>query len=161
MTARLQGRDEIIIDVPPDQVWSLIADSTLLARWGPPVTAVQLVEPIAGPERVGSRRRVDARFNGKDGHFVEIGTEHVKGRRIAYVIEQDTFGLGRVMTEPGFALDIEPAGPGRSRVTFSFFHHPKGVLGQVMNVLVVLRRQRRNRRVALASLKQVAEAGRL
>lgn len=161
MTARLQGRDEIIIDVPPNQVWSLIADSTLLARWGPPVTAVQLVEPIAGPERVGSRRRVDARFNGKDGYFVEIRTEHVEGKRIAYVIEQDTFGLGRVMIEPGFALDIEPAGPGRSRVTFSFFHHPKGVLGHVMNVLVVLRQQRRNRRAALASLKQVAEAGRL
>ena len=67
---------------------------------------MQLVEPITGPERVGSRRRVDARFNGKDGHFVEICTEHVEGRRIAYVIEQDTFGLGRVMTEPGFALDI-------------------------------------------------------
>jgi uncharacterized protein YndB with AHSA1/START domain len=107
MTARLQGRDEIIIDVPADHVWSLIADSTLLASWGPPVTAVQLVEPVAGPERVGSRRRVDARFN----HFAEIRTEHVEGRRVAYVIEQDTFGLGRVMTEPGFALDIEPAGP--------------------------------------------------
>jgi uncharacterized protein YndB with AHSA1/START domain len=160
MTARLQGRDEIIIDVPPDQIWSLIADSTLLARWGPPVTAVQLVEPAAKPERVGSRRRVDARFNGKDGHFVEVRTEHVEGKRIAYVIEQDTFGLGRVMTEPGFALDIEPAGPGHSRVTFSFFHHPKGVLGHVMNVLVVLRQQRRNRRAALASLKRVAEAGR-
>ncbi len=30
-----------------------------------------------------------------------------------------------------------------------------------MNVLVVLRRQRRNRRAALASLKHVAEDGRL
>ena len=63
------------------------------------------------------------------------------------------------MTEPGFALDIEPARSGRCRVVFSFFHHPKGVFGYVMNVLVVLRRQRRNRPTALASLKQVAEAG--
>ena len=122
-----------------------------------------------GPTRRTHRRTRTGRlaqaggrtFNGRDSYFVEIRTEHVEGRRIAYVIEQDTFGLGRVMTEPGFALDIEPAGPGRSRVTFSFFHHPKGVLGHVMNVLVVLRQQRRNRRAALASLKQVAEAGRL
>jgi len=38
-------------------------------------------------------------------------------------------------------------------------HNPKGVFGHVMNVLVVLRQQRRNRRAALASLKRVAEAG--
>jgi len=100
----------IIIDVPRDRVWPLIADSTLLPRWGPPVRAVTLVEPATVPERVGSRRRVEAGFDGKDGRFVEVRTEHVEGTRVAYV-ERDTFGLGRVMTEPGFALDIEAAGP--------------------------------------------------
>jgi len=160
MTAKLQGRDEITIAQPAGRVWPLIADSTLLSLWGPPVNAVELIQPTAGPEGLGSRRRVDARFGGKDGHFIEVRTEHVEGRRVAYLIEEETFGLGRVMTQPGFALEIEPAGPGRCRVTFSFFHNPKGLFGSAMNVLVVLRQQRRNRRAALASLKQVAEDGR-
>ena len=64
------------------------------------------------------------------------------------------------MTEPGFALEIEPAGPGRHRVILSFFHHPTGLLGQVMKIMVILRLQRHNRRAALASLKLVAEVGR-
>jgi hypothetical protein len=63
------------------------------------------------------------------------------------------------MTAPGFSLDLEPAGPDHSRVVFSFFHNPKGLLGHVLNALVIRRQQRRNRLAALASLKKVAEQG--
>ncbi len=42
MAARLQGRDEIITARPSERVRPLTADSTLLPRWGPPVSAVEL-----------------------------------------------------------------------------------------------------------------------
>jgi hypothetical protein len=38
-------------------------------------------------------------------------------------------------------------------VTWSFFHDTHGLLGQLMNRVVILRRQRVNRLRALASLK--------
>ena len=159
MATKLQGQDEIVIGRTPERVWPLVADSTLLPLWGPPVTGVELIAPNGRSEGLGSRRRVDALFNGRNGHFVEVRTEHVEGRRVAYTIEQDTFGLSRVMTEAGFALELQPEGDGHCRVIFSFVHNPKGLFGQLMNRLVILRQQRRNRLAALASLKHVAEEG--
>jgi hypothetical protein len=157
MTAKLQGQDEIIVEAPVERVWPLIADSTLLPDWGPPVRKVEVIGQSDQPEGLGSPRRVEAEFNGKMGYFVERRTQHVQGRKIAYLIEEENFGLFRAMTEPGFSIEIESAGPDKTRVIWSFFHNPKGLLGHILNVLVILRQQRRNRLAALASLKLHAE----
>lgn len=153
--ARLQGRDEIVVDAPIERMWTLISDSTLLPEWGPPVRSVEILGPRE--EALGARRRIHAEFDGKRGEFVERRNVHEPGRKIGYVIEEETFGLFRVMTEPGFTLELEPVQDGRTRVVFSFFHDPKGILGRVLNRLVILRQQRKNRLAALASLKQRGE----
>lgn len=106
---------------------------------------------------MGARRRVDAEFDGKPGHFVEVRTEHAEGRKIAYLIEEETFGLFKVMSSPGFSLELEPVGENATRVVFSFFHEPKGVIGALLNVLVIRRAQRKNRLAAPASLKATGE----
>jgi carbon monoxide dehydrogenase subunit G len=159
VTAKLQGKDEIIIDAPLERVWRLIGDSTELVNWGPPVRKVEVLGPSGRAEGLNSRRRVDADFDGKAGFFVERRTDHVDGRRIEYLIEEESFGIFRVMSEPGFAMEIEEAGPGRTRVVWSFFHNTKGVLGALLNPFVILRQQRRNRLAALQALKSYAEGG--
>ena len=153
----LQGRDEIIVAAPVTKIWSLISDSFRLPEWGPPVRSVDVLGEFRDPERLGSRRRVHAEFDGKRGHFVEVRTEHEEGRKIAYLIEEETFGLFKVMSRPGFSLEIEPAGKDATRVVFSFFHEPKGLLGSLLNVLVIRRAQRKNRLAALVSLKERGE----
>ncbi len=157
MTSKLQGQDEIIVEAPVERLWPLIADSTLLPDWGPPVKKVVIIGQSDQPESLGSRRRIEAELNGKKGYFVERRTQHIQGRKIAYLIEEESFGLFRVMTEPGFSLEIVSVGPSKTRVVFSFLHNPKGLLGHILNMLVILRQQRRNRLAALASLKQYAE----
>lgn len=153
--ARLQGRDEIVVDAPIDRVWTLIHDSTLLPEWGPPVRQVEVLGDRE--ETLGSRRRIHAEFDGKRGQFVERRNVHEPGRKIGYVIEEETFGLFKVMTEPGFTLELEAVEGGRTRVVFAFFHEPRGILGRVLNRLVILRQQRKNRLAALASLKRRGE----
>jgi uncharacterized protein YndB with AHSA1/START domain len=154
--AALQGRDEVVVDAPPDILWRLIADSTEFPTWGPPVTHVEILNPNGGTEAHGATRKVHARFGRKAGHFVEHRVEHVPGRRVAYLIDEDTFGLSRVMTRPGFALELDPMPSGRTRVEFSFFHDRRGVTGYLLNPVIKLR-QRHNRREALGSLKGRAE----
>ena len=56
-------------------------------------------------------------------------------------------------------MQLEPLGPGQTRLTWSFFHQPRGILGRAMNRLVILRQQRSNRLQALASFKAYAETG--
>jgi hypothetical protein len=157
LPAPVQGADSTIIEKSAAELWPLIADSTQLTRWGPPVVSVKV---LGEPEGVGSRRTVEARFGRKAGRFTERRIIHDEHRHsMAFVIEADTFGLGKLLTNIGSLMQLEPLGPGRTRLTWSFFHQPRGVIGRVMNRLVILRQQRTNRLKALASIKAYAETG--
>jgi hypothetical protein len=157
MIIQVQGQDEIIVNAPVEKIWPLISDSKRLLDWGPPVRGVQVMGMSGQPEGLGSYRRVDAEFNGQRGHFIERRIEHIEGKKMAVQIEEENFGIFRMITDVGSSLEIKPVGPNKTRVIFSFFHRPKGIVGQIMNRLVILRQQRRNRLAALASLKQYAE----
>ncbi len=158
MSAKLQGQDDIIIDAPAGLLWSLIVDSKRLLDWGPPVTGVELIDPVDEPENVGSYRRVDAELNGKTGHFIERRIEQIEGKRMRFVMEDETFGLASLLKDVGSAMEVEALEPGKSRIIFSFYHTPKGIIGHIMNHLVILKQQRPNRLAALKSLKAYAES---
>ena len=111
----------------------------------------------ANAEQVGTARKVQAEFDGKAGYFLEHRVEHVDGRKIAYLIDEESFGLSQVLSRPGFSLELDPKGDQTTRVIFSFFHDPKGLKGRILNPLIK-RQQRRNRLGALASLRRRAEA---
>lgn len=151
----LQERDVIDVDAPANLIWPLIADSRELPSWGPPVQSVNVMGDADESERVGIRRRVEARFGKKAGYFLEHRVQETPGRMIAYVIDEDDFGLARLMSRPGFSLELERLGVRKTRVVFSFFHDPHGI-GRVLNPFIKVQ-QRRNRVAALASLKREAE----
>lgn len=154
--SRLQGRDDIVVDAPIPILWQLIADSHELPNWGPPVRSVEVITDDAEAEKLGSARKIHAEFGRKSGSIVEHRVEHVEGRKIGYLIDEDTFGLDRILLRMGFSLELDPTEDQATRVTFSFFHDPKGFKGLVMNPVIKLQ-QRRNRLAALRSLKRYAE----
>ena len=41
LPAPVQGTDSITIEKPAVELWPLIADSTQLTKWGPPVVSVE------------------------------------------------------------------------------------------------------------------------
>jgi hypothetical protein len=124
--SRLQGRDDIVVDAPAVILWDLIADSRRLPSWGPPVTGVEVLTNEGAPERLGTARRVHARFGRRSGWFLEHRVEHVQGRRVAYLIDEESFGLSRLISRPGFSLELIPLADGGTRVVFCFFHDPPG-----------------------------------
>lgn len=157
MIIQVQGQDETIVDAPVETIWPLISDSKRLLDWGPPVRGITVMGPLGQTEGLGSYRRVDAEFDGQRGYFIEKRIEHIEGKKMAVHIEEENFGIFRMITDVGSSLELEAVGPNKTRVIFSFFHRPKGVVGHIMNRLVILRQQRWNRLAALASLKQYAE----
>lgn len=65
-TPKIQGQDEIIINVPVSVVWPLIKDSKRLEDWGPLVQKIDVyLAPGQTEEGVGSMRKVFARFSEK------------------------------------------------------------------------------------------------
>ena len=157
LPAPVQGTDSITIEKPAVELWPLIADSTQLTKWGPPVVSVEVLDE---PEQEGSRRTVEAKFGRKEGRFTERRIIHDEDDyAMAFVIEADTFGLGKMLTNIGSLMQLSPIDSGRTRLTWSFFHQPRGGLARVMNRLVILRQQRTNRLRALESFKAYAETG--
>jgi len=153
----VQGRDSITVERPAAELWPLIADSTQLTQWGAPVKAVEVLDH---PETVGSRRRIEATFGKKTGTFRERRIIH-DGEHLAmaFVIEEDSFGIGKLLTNVGSLMELRPVTQSRTALVWSFFHQPRGVLGRVINRLVILRQQRHNRLRALESFKAFAERG--
>lgn len=124
-TSHIQGQDAVVIDAPQEYLWILISNSLELCNWGPPVRRVRVLTDD-GHETTGTWRRVDAEFDGKEEHFLERRIEHIEGRKMAVLIEEETFGLFKLLSEVGSSLEIEPLGTGQTRVIFTFFHNTKG-----------------------------------
>ena len=70
---------------------------------------------------------------------------------MGFVIEADTLGRSKMLTSIGSLMKLDQIDSGRTRLTSTFFHRPRGALAWVINRLVILRKQRRNRLMALAS----------
>jgi hypothetical protein len=100
-------------------------------------------------------RKVHADFRRKSGYFLEHRVEHLPGRKVAYLIDEDSFGLARVLSRPGFSLELRSHDDNATRVILSFLHDTKG-MGRILNPLIKWQ-QRRNRMLALRSLKACAE----
>jgi hypothetical protein len=154
--SRLQGRDDIVVHAPAWILWQLISDSRELPNWGPPVVSVEVLTNSADSEKVGAIRKVRAEFGRKSGYFLEHRVEHVDGRKVAYLIDEEDFGLFDLLSRPGFSLEVDPMGDQATRVIFSFFHDSRGLKGRMMNPIIKLQ-QHRNRLTTLRSLKRFAE----
>src|SRR5438445_13281300 len=106
----LQGRDDIVVHAAARILWQLISDSHELPNWGAPVKSVEVMTDAADAETLGTARKVHAEFGRKSGYFLEHRVEHVDGRKIAYLIDEDNFGISRLLSRPGFSLELEPKG---------------------------------------------------
>jgi hypothetical protein len=52
---------------------------------------------------------------------------------MAFVIESETFGLFRFVKIVGSLMELEPTAPGRTRVTWTFFHDTRGPISSAVN----------------------------
>ncbi len=157
-TPRIQGQGTIIINAPVSVVWPLIRDSKRLEDWGPPVQKVEVyLSPGQTEEGVGSQRKVYAKFNEKrQGWYQEIRTEHVEGRKITFLIFEDSFGMAKILEDVGGSMEVVSEGTDKTKFIFTFYHRTKGFLGWLMNPMIKMD-QRKNRSKALAAIKQYAE----
>jgi uncharacterized protein YndB with AHSA1/START domain len=156
---RVDGEKQIersvIVDATPDAVWAVLADSRLLPRWAPVVDEVTAC--AAGGEAVGGVRHCTARLAGRTGRMVERCVELVPRRRIAYVVDEESFGMRRMFDHYGFALDLEPGPEGGTRVVLQTHYSPRNALYAVINATVMRRRFAAACEDLLAGLKSFTE----
>jgi len=113
MTPNVQGSDEIVVNAPPEAIWHILTDTTRLPEWAP------MVKQTNGTaESLGAVRQCEVEFDRRPGKVTERCSKFRPHERIAWVMEQDSFGFGRMFAafagarhEPLHDEAQEPAHP--------------------------------------------------
>jgi uncharacterized protein YndB with AHSA1/START domain len=138
----VDGQKQIVrsttIDALPDAVWEVLGDSRLLPDWVPAVDEV--TECSLEGEAVGEVRHCDVNLAGKSGRMVERCVEFAPMTRIAYVVEDESFGMRRMFEHYGFALNLEPGAPGKTLVTLETHYTPRNPIYRLLNRLLMRRK---------------------
>jgi uncharacterized protein YndB with AHSA1/START domain len=99
--AEVRIEDAVLIDAPADQIWAAIKDPAAHAAWHPFVTS------ISGEHRLGAIRSCSVVIGAKAGETTEKCVEEVDEEAIAWTIEEDSSGFGRMVSNwrSGFRLE--------------------------------------------------------
>lgn len=114
-------QDAITVAAPPEEVWPLLSDYSLFARWMPDVLDVQ---------RSDDGRRSRWRISGPAGvpiRFEAVETAREEGRRLAWKTLE-----GQLVAHSG-ALSVTPEDAGGSRIQVQLSYNPVfGAVGHVV-----------------------------
>jgi hypothetical protein len=119
-----------------EAIWAIMADSTQLPRWAPPVQGVERCD--GGGERVGSVRVCRASLGGRVGTIVERVTDLKRMSYITYAVDEDTFGMTKMFANYGFRLSLARQGR-HTRITIESFYSPRTFIIAAMNALFMRR----------------------
>jgi uncharacterized protein YndB with AHSA1/START domain len=130
MQGTKQIEREVVIHAPVQLVWGVLADATLLPKWVPAVQEVGACS-LQG-EGVGTVRSCDAELSGRSGVMVERCVEFTPMSRVAYVVEEETFGMRNMFDHYGFAINVAAVDPSRTRVTLETHYTPRNWMYTLM-----------------------------
>ena len=137
MEGKKQIERSILINAPTDAVWRVLADSRLLPEWVPAVDEV--TECSSEGEAVGEVRHCNANLAGKSGRMVERCIEFTPMTRIAYVIDEETFGMRKMFDHYGFAISLQPRGSEKTNITLETHYTPRNPMYGLLNKLMMRR----------------------
>lgn len=156
----LQGQkqlnESIEIAASPSAIWEILSDSRLLPHWVPAVEEVTSCS-LDG-EGVGATRSCSANLAGTSGRMVERCVEFVPMTRLAYLVDDESFGMRRMFDHYGFALNLVDLGQECTRVTIETHYTPRNPVFAAMNAAVLRRRFRGVAREILDGLRTFADA---
>jgi uncharacterized protein YndB with AHSA1/START domain len=155
MDGKRQIERSTSIDAQPEAVWEILVDSQLLPDWVPAVDEV--IECSSG-EAIGEIRHCNVKLGGKSGRMVERCVELVPKTRIAYVVDDESFGMRRMFEHYGFAINLEPLAPGTTRVILETHYTPRNATYGLLNRLVMRRKFEQVCEQIVGGLKDFAES---
>jgi uncharacterized protein YndB with AHSA1/START domain len=126
------------IDASPEAVWAVLSDSRLLPDWVPAVDEVTACS-VEG-QAVGEVRHCNVTLAGKSGRMVERCVEFAPLTRIAYVVDEESFGMRRMFEHYGFAINLEPMASGKTLVILETHYTPRNPIYGLVNRLLMRRK---------------------
>ncbi len=147
-----QGMSEIEIKARPEQVWSILEDSTHLSQWAP------MVKSTTGKtERVGSVRSCEVEWEGRKDHVVERCIEAIPNKKIIWEMEQGM--MRKMFSKIQFGFTMEPTDSTATMVRLEFLYEPRNILARIMYTFMMRRKLEGLRQSFLENLKGLIEKG--
>src|SRR2546429_2171251 len=160
VTMRMQGRKQLerdtTVNAPVQAVYELFMDNAELASWAPAVDAVTDIHGGDGTG-LGATRTCAVTMNGKKGTMVERCVEAVPETRASFLVVDDSFGFGKMLTGYGFTAHFTPAASEQTTVRIETFYTPANPAAAALNRLVMRRKFRSVVDELLAGLRAHAE----
>lgn len=155
MPGKTQVQCQTTIVVPVEQVWDIVQDSTLLPQWMPNVhhTVITTTQSKA----IGEIRQCDVSLSGKTGQLVEQCVEFTPLQKISFKVQHDSFGFSRLISDLSYAMLLETNGPHQTQVRLEYYYQYKGLMGRVVNALIIKPQWNPLCLAMLDGLKQFAE----
>jgi uncharacterized protein YndB with AHSA1/START domain len=144
--------DELRLDAPIDVVWQAIEDPAAHPRWHP------FVRAIGGGHELHDVRSCSVQVGKKEGSTKERCVEREERARIAWAIEEDSTGFGRMVSgwRAGFSLAERE---GATIVTAHSTFRPNNVLVRAM-LPVIRRKFHQSQQAILRGLREAVEGDR-
>jgi len=152
-----QIEQSVDIDASIDTIWEVLSDSRLLPQWVPAVDEVTSCS-LDG-EGVGATRSCAANLGGKSGTMVERCVEYTPMTRLAYLVDDETFGMRKMFDDYGFSLNLTALDAERTRVTIETHYTPRNPAYAAMNAMFMRRQFRNVCRDIVNGLKAFTETG--
>jgi len=151
MNWTLQGSDEVVVHAPVERIWALLEDGRRLPEWMP------IVKSTTGEvEVLDAERTCEVEFQGKRGSVTERCVEHDPYVRIAWRLVDDSLGFGRLLDDFGFSFTLEPLADSSTRVRNDTYYRPRSLFARFLSMLVMRRKFRGIRLVALTNLRRLS-----
>jgi uncharacterized protein YndB with AHSA1/START domain len=155
MSGRTQVQCETVIAAPVEEVWAIVQDSTLLPQWMPNVH--QTVITTAKSKAVGEIRQCTVNLSGRSGQLVEQCVEFTPLQKISFKVQRDSFGFSRLISDLSYAMLLEANGLANTQVRLEYYYQEKGLIGRVVNALMIKPQWNPLCLAMLDGLKQFAE----
>jgi uncharacterized protein YndB with AHSA1/START domain len=150
--SNLQARNETIIKAPAARVWAAVTDIKLLPKINPGVIAA-----TGRMDQQGATRTCEMSTNGRKGTMTERLAELVPGQKTVWVIESDSMGMTKMLSDPRFCFYVEKIDEGTTRLINESYYTPATVTARVMNALFMKRKMGQIQEQILQNVKSLVE----
>lgn len=150
--SNLQARNEIIVNAPVGEVWSLITDINQLHRVNPGV-----IKATGRMDKQGETRTCEMDNNGRKGTMTERLVELVPEKKTVWTIESDSMGMSKMLVDPRFCFYLEKLDENRTKVINESYYKPGNALVRIINALVMKKKMGKIQDQILNNIRALTE----
>lgn len=150
--ATLQARNELVMNAPVSKVWALITDIDQLHNINPGV-----IKATGTMNQLNGIRTCEMDNKGKKGTMTERLIEFEPEKKTVWTIENDTMGMGKMLSDTRFCFYLEQVNERETRVINESYYTPANFFVSMMNVFMMKRMMSRIQSRILDNLKGLLE----